>query len=477
MLAACGLLFCGTAAAQYQPNELLLHSGVSTWSGGPNTNGGYGFPNHGMGKYFPSFAHWPGEKFNGTHYPQKIAGWGWTAMQLSNTANTWFFSDVLHKSWDNPYDTTVYGTPPKRVGMPWDYPLVFCNMTVHSANDGALPEHIFGGVLPGLPALDPIGGTHGFIFPTTYNGDDSYWNIFALDSGTWVSATTPNPGYMWTFSLSTQCDYVWTIPSSHSVYEYVWDCRPETVVPQYLNISSHEYDCTGTAGTNVGNRMGRNYTIGGDYDNGKYWGWFSSIEAGYGLFMCDAIVIPVNVPGDPTGYNPYAAYGFDFGIATICPHLQAGCFQGKFCSLANQTPTAMRVVFGEAQFMPDRSAFPWDWDLPSPFPPNTPQCLEYNAAKGWRIPHYWISLAYTMLNYVYFFMHATAPGYPAYFFNSCAGGHTNNFPLPAFPQFHCLEAHFSTFSPFFGTPLVVPPNTYPPQPDGPPSASFMLTFW
>ena len=460
-LAALGLLFCGTATAQYQPNELCINAGAQTWAGGPGF-GGYGFPNHGMGKYFPSFTHWTGTEFPaGTgNYPWKINGWGWNCMQGSTVSSNWYWSTCLHKSWDNPYDTTVYGTPPNtRIGMPWDYPRNWCQGIGDPAGS-ALPDHIWGGTLPGT--VPGIGGDHGFIFPSSYGGDDQYWNVFAVSTGG-VNTTVPTPFTIWSFSISGSCQGIWTAPSSHSIYEYVWDCRPQTAVAQYLNISAYEYDCTGTLGGLIGNKMGRNYTIGGDYDNGKYWGWGVSIEAGMCLMLCDIITIPVNSPGSTVGMNPYAGYGFDVGVATVCPYATSGCVIIRFMTIANQAPNQYRVILGALHYPPTPTV-PWTWGS---------QCLTGWSIYGWRIPHAWDFLTNLFISYAPVFIHIPQPGYPAQFFASSVGSFT---PLPVGvppdPLLHCMEIHFSSMQfPIFGHPV------YPDQQDGEPSASYMVTFW
>lgn len=455
-IAALGLLFCGTATAQYNPNELCINAGAQTWAGGPGP-GGYGFPNHGMGKYFPSFTHWTGtEGFTTGVYPWKINGWGWNCMQGSFANSNWYWSTCLHKGWDNPYDITVYGTAPNtHQGMAWDYPLLWCNGT---GDNGALPDFIWGGTMPGI--LPAIGGDHGFIFPSSYQGDDQYWNVFAVSTGN-VNTTVPTPYTIWSFAISGSCQGIWTVPSSHSVYEYVWDCRPQTSTSQYLNISAYEYDCTGTIGGLVGNK-GRNYTITGDFDNGKYWGWGASIEAGMCLLLCDVVTIPVNSPGSNRGMNPYAAYGFDVGSATVTPFASSGCVILKFMSQANQAPGLVRVVTGALHY--PISGSPWTWSN---------QCLTGWSIWGWRVPHAWDLVTNLLIGAAGTFIHVPANGYPAQFFASSVGAHTPYpVPMPIDPFLQCRELHFATMQfPISGHPI------YPDQQDGPPSASFMPTYW
>jgi hypothetical protein len=451
--------------AQYQPNELCITAGAQSWAGGPGY-GGYGFPNNGMGKYYPSFTHWTGTEFPGGSgkYPWKINGWGWNGMQGSTTSSYWYWSSMLHKSWDNPYDTTVYGTPPNtHIGMGWDYPRNFCQGV---GDTGALPDFIWGGTIPGtVPA---IGGNHGVVFPSSYTGDDQYWNIFAVSSGG-VTSPVPTPFTIWSFAIAGTCGGIWTVPSSHSVYEFVWCCRPQTNVAQYINISAFEYDCTGTAGGLIGNKMGRNYTIGGDYDNGRYWGWSVSIEAGHCLFLCDIVTLPVNSPGSPMGMNPYAAYGFDTGIAMVTPYSSAGCVTLRFMTQANQSPGFVRVVTGGLHYGRTLTV-PWQWgDMFG----NNPQCLVGWSIYGWRVPHAWDFITNLLISSATIFIHVPQPGYPSSYFASSVGAHTPfPVPVPPDPALHCLELHFASMQfPIFGHPV------YPDQNDGQPSASFMPTFW
>jgi hypothetical protein len=466
-LAALGLLFCGTATAQYQPNELCINAGAQTWAGGPGY-GGWGFPNNGMGKYFPSFTHWTGTEFpyGSGQYPWKINGWGWNCMQGTNASSNWYWSACLQKSWDNPYDTTVYGTPPNtHIGMGWDYPRNFC---AGVGDTGTLPDFIYGGHVPGT--LTGLNGNHAWVFPSSYQGFDTYENIFAYTTGA-VVTSVPTPFTIWSFAVAGTCEGIWVVPSSHSIYEYVWCCRPETSVAQYLNISAYEYDCTGTAGGLIGNKMGRNYTIDGDYDNGYYWGWNTSIEAGMCLLLCDVVTIPVNVPGSPQGMNPYAGYGFDVGSATVTPYALSGCVTLRFMTQANQSPGYLRVVLAALQGLRTPTT-PWTWA--NLFTGTHPQCLVgWSPLNHYRVPHEWDLITNIMLGVVGIFAHTPTAGFPAQFFASSVGTYT--LPPVGFPPVadaHCLELHVSSLQfAISGHPV------FPDQPEGEPSASFMPTYW
>ena len=52
-IAVLGLFLGGTATAQYQPNELMLHAGTQSWYGGPAGAPFYAYPNAAIGKYYP----------------------------------------------------------------------------------------------------------------------------------------------------------------------------------------------------------------------------------------------------------------------------------------------------------------------------------------------------------------------------------------------------------------------------------------
>jgi hypothetical protein len=359
--------------------------------------------------------------------------------------------------------------------MPWDYPKVFCL----GLETGTLPDFIWGGVLP--VTIPGVGGDHGMVFPSSCGGDNQYWNVFAVATGSIVTSL-PTPFYIWFFGLSAQCTDPLTVPSNYSIYEYVWNCRPERVTDQYLLISADEYDCSGTVAGNVGNKMGRNYSIIGDYDNGYYWGWGSSIELGMCLAVCDIVTIPVNTPGNPGPLNPYNGTNnvngqFDVGIATVTPFASSGCASLRFMTLANQSAGYARAVLGafgslDGFFFPAGPIIPNVWMWPGPGICQGPwnNCIPYGAL-GWRVPHTWDAITGLMFKIVLVFAHIPMPDYPGYMFASHAGIDTIPLTLPPDPLLLCTELRWSSLQfPIKGFPL------FPDQPGGPPSASFMATY-
>lgn len=446
-VAVLALCFGMPAEAQYQPNELNIHAGARFWSGGPGA-GGWGYPNHGLSHYFPSFSHWAGSiDLASMQFLWKIDGWSWTSMQGSTTSSVWYFDSALQYSIDSPYatDTKINGSK----GMGWDYPKMLCLGSV----TGALPDFIWGGRLPGVVPL--IGGNHRGQFPSSLGGLDSYWNFFAVATGS-VVTSLPNPFNIWVFGLAGDCTAPITAPSNSSIFEYVWVNRPQTVVPQYMLVAGDEFDCTGTAAGNVGNKA-RNFTVTCDSDNGWYWGWGSTYEAGHSLAVCDIVTIPVNVPGNTvSGINPYIGLGFDVGGASVTPFVSSGCVTLQFMSLANQAPGAVRATLASLNYWP--GAAPWS------------MTFAFGPGGLKRIAHSWDVITGLMFKLVTVFAHTPLAGYPGYMFASHAGANSIGVPFPPDPFAFCLELRFSTLQFAIG-----PGTPYTPQPAGPSSASFMTT--
>jgi hypothetical protein len=400
------------------------------------------------------------------NFPWKIDGWCWTTYKSGSAPpygyddGYWYFSSCLLANAEDPY-STVPRTPWGQ-GMAWDYPYVYCAKLEAKS---IFPDLIYGATIPPGPC---VGGNHRIQFPSSYAGFAPYWGVFAAGCASWQLPPGNPAGYLWTFGFAGPCTCPITLPSGYAVIEYVWNCRPETNQSQYLAICADEYDCTMTGW--AGARMGKNYTFIMDADNGWYWCWFGSgIEAGYTLFVCDIVTIPTNSPGNPFTINPYVAYQFDLGIGCVTPYINSGCYQLQWASLGNQA--ANKTLLGIAGldgwfFWSAGGGWPVGWGgFTAP--------IKYGFCNTWRIPHPFDAITDFFFKNTVLSAHMVMPGYPAWCFASCAGGHSIKIPLPSHPLFKCLEIRFSAMT------LEIPPGhpIYPPQSAGPHSASFMTTWY
>jgi hypothetical protein len=317
-LAAVSLLFCGTANAQIQANELCIHNGGEYY-----TNGGFFcYPNHGGGKYFAQLTHIPQRDLTDPsdgEFEWEIGGWFFVGMQASNAQPSWYWESCLQYSVAAEFATT----------MSFDHPLLFCQEIISHVG---FPMPIYGGYIDSsVPTL----ANHGWLYPSSAGGLDNYFNIFAVGTGTFdIPSTQPFYGWQfgWFTGLDTPCASAITVPSMTSIWQYAWSCRPETVVGQYLILSGNEMDCLGQGG--LGNKA-RNYSVISDYDNGFLWYWVNTCpgvgqEYAMCLWVCDAVCIPLNIPGSTNAANPYANYGYDIGTGSITPYMTSGSWQLGF---------------------------------------------------------------------------------------------------------------------------------------------------
>jgi hypothetical protein len=427
-IAALGLILGGVAEAQtFNANSLCLNGG----SGYQYTGPFWGYPNHGAAKYFPSFAHIPSTSVNqaGFVFPWKLAGWGWTGTQGNTTGPTWYWETCLQSSADNPYGTA----------MTFDYPLLFCNGTLSHSGFCA---PIYGGQ---VPSSVPVVGTNNYQFPSSMGGWDAYLNVFAVAGASWmIPSTAPNTAYDFGLFFGAGCASAITLPSSDSIWEFVWCMKGP--YGQYM-VFSCEGDCNGPAWW--AGQKGRNYTIGMDGDNGYYWYWTNGCtgtgeEMDMCLFVCDAITIPVNIPGAYWG-QPFTGYGFDVGIATLTPYLSSGALQLGFMSEDYTGNGGSRVVLASFGLMAG--------------PP-------YGKQNN-RVPHGWDVLTDLYVNNLApIFMHTPAFGYPGSMFGTTCGAHSTFLPFPPEPSLMCAEIVYSSY------PLGAIPNYSPPL-----SAGFRVTYF
>lgn len=407
VVVALALFFCGSAMSQtFQANQLCMQNGGEFYYHGAS----WGYPNHGGAKYFPSYAHRVASPFvnlvGTTVYPWKIAGWEWRGMQATISGPTWYWETLLQRSMDNPYATT----------MSYDYPYLFCTGQI-PANGG--PKPVYGGV---VPTTVPVVGGHRWQFPSSMGGWNAYLNIFAtLGASFMVPSTTPFYGVK--FAISWNCASALTVPSSHSILEFLW-ANKGGPFGQYLTKSGDEVDCLGGRGN-----PGRNYSITCDADNGKYWYWNNSgagvdDEWAFCLQVCDAITIPVNVPGGQTTRNPFLSYGFDVGIPCLFPKLSTNCVQLGFMTEDYTGLGTSRIVLASFAGWP---------------------CVGPYGKQDYRIPHGFDVLTSLFMNLAPVFMHTLAPGYPASMMGTTTGGHSILLPFPADPVLMCAEIRYSSF--------------------------------
>jgi hypothetical protein len=436
-IAALGLVLGGVASAQTLPmSKLCLHNGSDYYV----TGGFHCFPNHMSYKYFPSYAHLPGLSKDfplggyGVNYPWKIAGWAWSGMQgYNNYGPIWYFETGLQFSRDNPRYLN-----PTAFEMTWDYPVMFAtNQIAH----GGAPYPIYGATIPAPPTIPPPMGGNDFQCPSSCGSWNTYLNIFALGWASWnISATAP--GYGWQFAFTLPCDYPICVPSvggtapctCTSVMEFVYVCKGTH--DEYVLMSGNEGDCNTADGvTDDGNKV-RNYSIIGDNDGGWLWYW-SNACSGRGeewamcLLLCDAVTIPVNVPGDQiTGNNPFIGLGFDVGPASLTPAYTEGCYQWQWMTDASAAMTNINTCMAPYIILGGFSN-----GCPCPV------CIDYNkqypgmprtTPKAFRIWHGWDLLTNTLLGATFATQHLPLPGYPACCFGTACGGHSP-FPIPVTP--------------------------------------------
>jgi hypothetical protein len=426
-LVAMAPFFAGTADAQIVANRVCIQNGSEYYVNGPF----YGFPNHGGGKYFPSFAHWPGTMdVNSNTFPWKIAGWAFAGMQgPTGTTNVWYWETVLQSSVDNPKSTT----------MSWDWPYLYATgMVPHT---GA-PMPIYGGTTP--TTVGTVVGGQNWLFPSSYAGWDGYLNIFATGVASFfVPSTSPFYGWQFGFVLGTNipCASAITISSYNSIWEFVWSSNFNAPPPgnQYCLLSGNEIDCLGGRGN-----RGRNYSLISDSDNGYLWYWGNtgagvSEEWDMCIFVCDAVTVPVNVPGAPNAANPFAGYSFDVGSPTLMPYQTTGCVQIGFMMEDYANPGGIGVGLACVLVIP----------------------VHYKST--YRIANI-DPVTNIFLGLTGLFTAGYTPGYPACMFGTTTGGHTLLLPLPLNPSLVGAEFHY--FSLQGNAPGKLKP-----------SAAYMVTFF
>ena len=404
-------------------NALCLHNGAESYVHFP------GFelcPSEAAGKYFPSYTHFSCTSLDdlGAVYPWKLRGWTWTGMQAANHGPTWYWKTCLQRSVDNPYAST----------MSFDYPELYCNGTVPVTG---LPQPLYGAR---LPKSMPVVGGEGYIFPSSMGGGGwkAYQNIFAVVAASWVvSSTRPFYGYDFTLLLASS-EPPMTVPSDSSIWTYVWTRKGP--FRQYLCLSDDEQDCLGAPGN-----KGRSYSVYCQTDYGCLYSWSNpgngiGLEWSIGLWVCDAVTVPVNVPGSSSPANPFAAYGFDAGVAAVTPLLTSGALTLGFMTGDRSGAGVPRVMLA---------------------------CLAPSAPVGpygehrYRIRGY-DALTSSMLGLASIFLHTPSPGYPSGMFGTTSGAHTTTVPIPLDPWLVCTEICFQSL---------------PLDPAHPPSAAFTVVFF
>jgi hypothetical protein len=417
-IAALALLLGGTVQAQtIMANRLCINNGGEYY-----TKGNYqDYSNYGAGKYYPSFTHSPNTPLDPgaavLTYPWKIMGWAWTGMQADNFTTVWYWETVLQATKDNPR-----AAPP---GMSWDYPVLF--YTGQIPHTGG-PRPAYGGTTPTTVGT-AVGGQN-WLYPSSAGGWDGYLNIFAWGAASWNVPST-QPYYGWQFAFLGSCASAITLPSLNSVWEFIWAEKGFIDLgitgKQYMILSSNEIDCLGGTGNTC-----RNYSLTSDVDNGYYWYWQNTCDGveqewDMCLFVCDAVMVPVNVPGAPNAANPFYNYGFDVGSPTITPYLTSGCLAIGFMT-EDYTSNP-----GDLKFMLAAFAF-----SPGPIGP-------FKAGK-YRLTHGWDILTNLYLALIPVFTHVMVPGYPACKWGTTNGGHSVFLPFPPDPALAGQEIWYTSLS-------------------------------
>ena len=185
-------------------------------------------------------------------------------------------------------------------------------------------------------------------------------------------------------------------------------------------------------------------------DNGYYWYWTNGCD-GVGsewamcLWVCDAVTIPVNVPGNPSGWNPFAGYGFDVGNACLTPYLSSNCVQLGFMSEDYTGMGGSRIALAAFGF----------WPPVGPYGPN-----------NYRLPHGLGPLTNVFLGIAPLFLHTPQAGYPACLMGTTTGANSMVLPFPYDPALLCAEIKYSTYA------LGAVPGVSPP-----PSAGFQAVYF
>jgi hypothetical protein len=404
-------------------NPLCIHNGGEYWVTGNDLT--HDDPEVGGGKYFPSFAHWAGQGTGDPlSWPWKIRGWSWMGVQVKEPfSNTWIWQTCLQKSKDLPYAST----------MTWPYPL---NYALGVVSPVEAPSPLLVDTVP-VGAGSPIPGNL-LLYPSSAGGFDAYLNLFATAEYTeTIPSTQPFYGYEFGFILAPAAS-AFEVPSGYSVYEYVWENKGTAA--QYLVLSGNETDSSGNAGGN----KGKSYSVGGLGGADFYYftndGTGSMEEWAMCLLLEDVVAIPVNTTGASNSANPFAAYGFDTGVATLTPVVTSGDGALQIMTLDFANPGTGRILL---------AGHPWN----GPAQP-------YGGA-GYRLPFAWDFYTSFFLSITPFWFHSMMSGYPACSFGTTAGGHSPARPIPADPILYSIELRCCSFS----------------AQGRAPSASYMITFF
>jgi hypothetical protein len=157
------------------------------------------------------------------------------------------------------------------------------------------------------------------------------------------------------------------------------------------------------------------------------------------LYLCDAVTIPVNIPGAYWG-TPYVNYGFDVGVTCLTPYLSSGNLQIGFMTQDYTGQSGGRIIL---------AAFA-GWPTVGPY-----------GMKNYRLPHGWDILTNFFLGIPSLFIHAPQAGYPSSMFGTTYGAHSTFLPFPYDPALLCTEIIYSSYDIGNGTP----------------SAGFMATYF
>lgn len=395
-----------TCSAQIQANRICLHNGGEYFVTGMDHRA----PNNAGGKFFLSYHHVPARGVNspgGLYYPWKIKGWAWTGMQAYSCGSVWVWSSALQYN-HNPVETVK-----DTVEFVLDW-----------IDHNLPPDPVLFTEVPNVGMPSFYGAGRVMAHPSSFGGFDAYNNLFAIaPRHTWIIPST-QPFYAFEFCYLVAESAIY-LESSCSIYEYVWENAGAYM--QYLVMSGDETDCTGTLGGN----KGINFLIGKKGSGNSFYYFPNECEGGrHEWAMCllvdDAVSIPVNMPGVSSSANPYAAFGFDVGSATVSIHQSSG--SGYFLVMSEDyaSPNSIKYVLAGI-----RQSGP---------------CIPFGG-NGYRIPHGFDVMTDIFISLFFYFSHSVHPGYPGCMLGTTTGGHTSPMLLGASPHAVGLEVFISTICP------------------------------
>ena len=354
-IAAIALLFCGTAFSQAAPddyNRLCLHNGgdyyINVAIGGSLFTG---TPNSGSGKYYPSYTHITSTPVGGLYY-WKIRGYTWVGMKATGGTSIWRWTGMLLGIPSDDYNYTA--VPSVSLSCTFPAPHAWSSGALLTAGGGGWSNPLFQWSANGLATSIPAVGGKNFLLPSA-TSFTSAANIFAIVGGS-LNTGTISPFYGYGFGV-TYATSATIVASTTAIYQYIFEDQ-NAVAPgdyHYCIYSGNEMDHNAGYPYAVGDLpgyKGKNQLL--IYRPPYQIGWPIGLSTGqnsgnsYSVDMCllvdDAVLTPVNVSvhAATAAYNPFVAYGFDVGTATMTPEVASG---GAFLGFTTEDYKASGQAF------------------------------------------------------------------------------------------------------------------------------------